>query len=323
MRRIIESLRTPSPRRAFRRAPLAAALLAAGLLLTGCSAGLAGSASDDSLAPGPEIGGVADGGSFDTSLESGGDAAASDVDQAARDLIVTGWMTITADDPLAAANDAVTIVERAGGRIDARQEYAPTDYDNGSASLTLRIPAAQLDAVLDDLRELGRVDDLSTQSTDVTVQRQDLEARISALRASVARLEGLLAQANDISDLIELESALSQRQAELEGLEAQQRGLADQIDMSTIQLSLRSEQSAPATVPGDFLSGLTAGWNGFVAFWAGFLVVLGVLLPWLVTAAIVTAAIIVLVRWRRARRASAAPADAAAGAAPEELVDTK
>jgi hypothetical protein len=113
-----------------------------------------------------------------------------------------------------------------------------------------------------------------------------------------------MAQATNIDDLITLESAISSRQGELESLEAQQRYLDDQVSMSTISLYLRSDAEAPKSVPGDFWSGLVTGWNAFVGFWAGLLVVLGVLLPWLITFGAIAALIIWLVR--RRRRPSAA-----------------
>src|SRR5690606_7902787 len=100
------------------------------------------------------------------------------------------------------------------------------------------------------------------------------------------------------------ETEIGHRQGELESLEAQQRALADQVEMSTISLYLRSEAAAPAVDPGDFWSGLQAGWGAFVAFFSGLLVALGVLAPWIVSAGIVTAAIILIVRARR-RRAGA------------------
>ena len=161
------------------------------------------------------------------------------------------------------------IVEAAGGRVDGRTEYAPTDTDQGSATLQLRIPADKLTATLDKLEELGRADEVSLSTSDVTVESQDLDARITALRASIERLNGLMAQATNIDDLITLESAISSRQGELESLEAQQRYLADQVSMSTISLYLRSDAEAPKTVPGDFWSGLATGWNAFVALLGG------------------------------------------------------
>jgi hypothetical protein len=270
-------------------------LLAAVLALTGCSAasgGGGGDAGDYSVPQAPEGVGIS------------GDEAAQDSDggttsTADRQVIISGNVTITADDPITASRDAVRIVETAGGRVDGRTEYAPTETDQGSATLQLRIPADKLTATLDKLEELGRADEVSLSTSDVTVESQDLNARISALRASIERLNGLIEQASDIDDLITLESAISSRQGELESLEAQQRYLADQVSMSTISLYLRSDAEAPKTTPGDFWSGLATGWNAFVGFWAGLLVVLGVLLPWLITLALIAAIIIWIVRRRR------------------------
>ena len=172
------------------------------------------------------------------------------------------------------------IVEAAGGRVDGRTEYAATDSDKGSAHLQLRIPADKLTATLDKLEELGRADQVSLSTSDVTVQSQDLDARINALRASIERLNALMAQATNIDDLITLESAISDRQGELESLEAQQRYLADQVSMSTDHRCTcapmpRRRRPFPETSG----RGLPTGWDAFVGFWAGLLVVLGVLLP--------------------------------------------
>lgn len=275
-------------------------LLAAVLALTGCSAAGGASDSGDYGAPlAPDQGVVGESGG-----DAGGDGAIADEDGVAsptedRQVIITGSVTITADDPIKASRDAVRIVEAAGGRVDGRTEYAPSEGDKGSASLQLRIPADKLTATLDKLEELGRADEVALSSSDVTVASQDLDARINALRASIERLNGLIVQAKDIDDLITLESAISTRQAELESLEAEKRYLADQVSMSTISLYLRSDAEAPKTVPGDFWSGLATGWNAFVGFWAGLLVVLGVLLPWLITFGAIAALIIWIVRRRR------------------------
>jgi len=288
-------------------------LLAVALALTGCASAAGGGSTGDYAVPqapeqdaaGGESGGDA-GGDGGQALEDGVTSPTED-----RQVIISGNVTITADDPIKASRDAVRIVETAGGRVDGRTEYAPSEGDKGSATLELRIPADKLTATLEKLEELGRADEVALSSSDVTVASQDLDARINALRASIERLNGLIVQAKDIDDLITLESAISTRQAELESLEAQKRYLDDQVSMSTISLYLRSDAEAPKTVPGDFWSGLATGWNAFVGFWAGLLVVLGVLLPWLITFGVIALLIIWIVRRRRrsatASRSALAP----------------
>ena len=198
------------------------------------------------------------------------------------------------------------LVEAAGGRVDARTEYAPANGDAGSATLTLRIPAEKLQDVLDDLAELGRADEISTSTSDVTVLVADLDSRIATQRGIIDRLNGMFGQAATIEDLITLETTIAEHQATLEDLEAQQRSVDDQVALSTLSLYLRSEAEAPVQEPMDFLSGLAAGWGAFVAFFSGLLVALGVLLPWLVAAALISAAIVLIVRGNRRRKAAKA-----------------
>jgi len=225
-----------------------------------------------------------------------------------RSVIVTGDMYITVEDPIAAADRAADIVLSVGGRIDARDETAPNEEFGGSAWLRLRIPSDELDAVVDDLRELGIVDYFSTDSYDVTTEVTDLEIEISTLRTSIARIEALLLDAENLYDIILLEDELASRQSRLESLEARQRGLEDQVSMSTIDLSLTTE---PIEIveeddsPQSFWDGLVAGWEALIGFLAGVMTVVGVLLPWIALLAVIALAVILPIRARRKARVAA------------------
>ena len=290
------------------RAGVIAGLVAVAGALAGCSSNDAYGGADTALA-GPA---APDGGVAAQDATKGSEAAAPAADT--RSLIITGSLYITVKDPLVAADRAAGIVSSAGGRVDARNETAPQGRDGGSASLTLRIPGDRLDGVVNDLRALGTVDHFATEARDVSTEVTDLDAKISTLRASTDRIQGLLLKAESIADIITLENELASRQAELQSLEAQQRGLHDQVSMSTIDLSLTTE---PVVVvddsPRSFWDGLVSGWNALVAFLSGVLVVVGVLLPWLALVALVAVPVVIAVRARKSR-AAALKADALAGA---------
>ncbi len=293
-----------------------AMILLAGLTLGGCSTfGPTGSGGQAEpgvgapVAPNVDEGGGGEGGS-----EGGGSGGGEDT-ETDRSIVTTGTMTITATDPLQAATEATRIVERLGGRVDERSEFAPEGGDAGGAMLSLRIPADELTGAIDQLRELGEVEQVSTTASDVTREVQDLDARIDALRASHGRLLALLADATDTKDLIEIETALSDRQAELESLEAHRRSLADAVSMSTLDLTLQSEEVAPVDQPETFLDGLVAGWNAMVALGSTALVVIGALVPWLILAGLLTLLvvwIVRLVRGRSRRAAAGVPGDGTA-----------
>lgn len=282
----------------MKRTAIASVALLAALALSGCSAGTSG--AYDMPAEVQSDGGAA----YDESLQSGAEAPTAD-----RAQIITGTLTVTVETPSEAAGEAIRIVETAQGRVDGRQEYAPANGDKGSATLTLRIPADDLDATIDKLGALGEVVQISTTADDVTSQVKDVDARVKSLQASVDRLTALLATATSVDNLVSIESELTQRQGDLESMLAQQRSLGDAVSLATITLSLISEEDAPPPpAPVTFLTGLEAGWNSFVAFISGAVVVIGVLIPWIVFLAVVAGVVVLIVRWRRRRRGSDVPA---------------
>ncbi|MBO9578566.1 MAG: DUF4349 domain-containing protein [Microbacteriaceae bacterium] len=300
-----------------RTVALGALALAATLGLSGCSAGVngaAGGAPDVAVQPVPAPGLPSQPDKGYESAADGGVALQSSTTE--RSVIVTGWATILVEDPAAAADSAVDIVTAAGGRVDARSIQAPTEYSAGSASLTLRVPADELDGVIEQLGGLGTVQTVSTNASDVTVAVQDLEARISALRSSIQRLEDLQAQASDIDALIQLETTIADRQGQLESLEAQQRYYDDQIAMSTMTVDLVTKPVVAEPDPDSFWDGIVKGWNALAAFGAGLLVVIGVLLPWLIPLAVIGAIVWIWVAAARSRRRKRAAAAAPPAEAP-------
>lgn len=286
----------------MRRILVTSVLLVTALGLAGCSASSGSSRSDSSGGSVSDAPAVApEKGTTGTITDGKGTGTTGTVPQPAsnRAVITTGTISITVDTPSTAAEKAVRITDAAGGHVDGRNEHPSTGGDPGTAQLVLRIPSAKLDAALAELKKLGRVENVSLSTQDVTGQSQDLGARITALTTSVDRLVQLMSRATTTADLISIETALSDRQATLESLQAQKRGLDDQVDLATLTVELGTAATAPIRTPATFLSGLIAGWGSFVAFLSGALVVVGVALPWLAFAAVIAAIPVLVVRHRR------------------------
>lgn len=269
---------------------LPAAALLSVLALTGCSP------TTMSQSSAPDVAGadLAAPESAPGSREMAPDAVDND-----EKMIVTGWLTLTVERPAEAATEVATIVEKAGGRVDARSEQAPEGEDKGRAELTVRIPAENLTATLESIKKVGTVESVEQSKQNVTTEVRDLESRIKALSASVDRLIALMADADTTADLISIESALSERQSTLESLESQKRSLDDLVELSTFTIQLGTEADAPVDEPDTFLSGLATGWEAFVAFFSFLLVAFGVLLPWLALVVVALLVIVVVVRRRR------------------------
>jgi hypothetical protein len=269
------------------------------LLVVGCS----GSSGDESS-------GADGGGSAGAVADEGGAVADPAAD---RQVVTTANASVVVDDPADTAQRLSELVEAAGGRVDERTEYAETgdDGDGGaSADLVVRVPADALTDVLADLEDLGEVANVSVSRSDVTGQTVDLDARISSLQSSVARLQALMDEAPTTEALLAAEGALSGRQEQLESLQSQRAFLADQVELSTLRVHLQPPGVAPPGGPDGFVDALGTGWRALVSAAGAAVIALGVLLPWLLVGGVIAAAVVVPLR--RSRRRGALPTPAAA-----------
>jgi hypothetical protein len=216
-----------------------------------------------------------------------------------REVITTGSVDVTVDDPRTVAERFSAWVETASGRVDGRTESKDGE-GRASASLTVRVPSGQMSKALAQLATYGDVGTVDVQNEDVTAQGQDLDARIKALEISIDRLEKILAEADSSNEVVAAEGALTQRQEQLESLQAQRKSLSDQVALSTLHVELIQKGSASSVSPGGFQGGLTKGWNALVDAVNGIVSLAGVLVPWLAVA------LVVWVLWRVARRVSRA-----------------
>lgn len=210
-------------------------------------------------------------------------AGRSDVALQEREVITTGAVNVTVDDPRRAAENFAAWVEARSGRVDGRSESKDAD-GRTSATLTVRVPSTQVSKALTQLATYGDVGSVDIQNQDVTAQGQDLDARIGALELSISRLEKILAEADTSAEVVRAEGALTQRQEQLESLQAQRKALSEQVALSTLQVELIQKGSTSSVSPGGFQGGLTTGWNALVDTINGLVSLAGVLVPWLVVA---------------------------------------
>jgi hypothetical protein len=281
-------------------------------LLVGCS----GSGSDSGSADGGAGGDAAVPGEAE-----GAPGSAVDTDEE-RQVVTTAMASVSVEDPADGAQQVSELVESVGGRIDERTEQAASGengLEGAFADLVARVPSDELTGLLADLADVGDVDSVSVSRSDVTAQAIDLDARISALQSSVARLQELMEGAGTLQALLAAEQALSDRQAELESLQSQRAQLADQVELSTLSVHLQPFGVAPAGGPDGFVDGFGTGWRALVTVGTAAIVVIGVLLPWLAVAALVTGGVLVPLRLARRRRAAAKAPVPPPAPAPQQM----
>lgn len=281
------------------------------LCLAGLAAGCSG--ADDESSSG-DAGSAEDAASIDGATDAsgaGGAAGESAVVPAdaveveateGRQRTFTADLSLGVDEVDRAVEQASEAVSSVGGFTATAEVDLEGDRQ---ASASYRVPADQFDAALDALSALGDVRTKDVRTDDVTAEYADLESRVAALRTSVERLQGFLAQATDVGQIATIETELTRREAELESTEGQRRALADQVALSTISVSFEPLDEAAEDRP-TFLAGLDTGRDAAGTLLAVGAATAGFLVPFLPILALVLLAL-ALVRRRRTRVTPSAP----------------
>lgn len=242
--------------------------------------------------------GLSSGSSADSRSAASADSSAPAA-QSSRKLVRTVSITLKTTAFDQSMESLQTLLDSMGGYVEERYEYG--DVQSGrmrSASLTLRVPTERVDEMLGSVTAAGRVTERSDSVTDMTLQYTDNAARLNTLRDKMERLNQLMAQAETVSDLIQLESAIEETQYQLDSYETAQRTIDNQADMTRITLWLEEEspaQSAAAqdiTLPQRMGAALQASLSWLLQFGRGLLVFASMALP-----VLLPVALIVLIVW--------------------------
>ena len=296
---------------------LAGALLAAALLVTGCSG--AGDSADSKAGAGVAADERANAQAGPESAKQGAPGGTADRSApsapriAAEHIIRTASLTVRVKDVPKALEEARTTTENAGGFV-ADESTTRDGEGRERTRVVLRVPTGKYEEVLTELEGTGKLVERKAKAEDVTDQVVDVESRITTQRASVARIRELMDRATKLSDVVTLEGELSTRQADLESLLARQKSLKDRTSLATVTLTL-SETAVKKADKDDepgFVDALAGGWNAFVAVFRWLGMALAAVLPFAAATALV------LLLWFRFFGRSRRPAPAAEPEGGEE-----
>ena len=140
---------------------------------------------------------------------------------------------------------------------------------------------------------------------DVTESYYDTKARLETQQALMARLQALVTDAADLSDLLALESQIADTQYQIDSLQARLNSTDRQVDYATVNVSLKEELPSDSITDVEMTLGqrighaLTTGWEIFTSFLGDTAVFLVAALPFL---ALLAMAWIIIRLVRRSRR---------------------
>lgn len=240
---------------------------------------------------------------YDTALNSTVDGTESV--RSGRKLIRTANLTVETLEFDELLDNLKTKADSLGGyaetyNVNNGSNYNSTYYSgtsayrkNRNAYIVFRIPKTRVDEFLGEIADKGNVVSRNEQETDVTTEYVDLESHKATLKIEQERLMALLEEAQDLEDMLTIESRLSDIRYQLESIERSIRSYDSQIEYSTITLNVNEvveltpvdveEESTWERISKGFVDSLENIWDGLVEFFILFVVVL----PYIVLTAVI------------------------------------
>ena len=203
-----------------------------------------------------------------------------------------------------AVEDIAALVERSGAYFEQKNF---SNYSSGyrHASYTVRVPAEQFVDFCAQVGTLCHVTWQDDSAENISEQYYDTQSRLETAQIKLARLQELLKKAENMEDIITIESAISETELAIEQLTGTLRSYDALVDFATVHLSLEevyqlsNVEQAPQGF-GDRVGGaFSSGWSAFVTALGNLVVALAYGWVWVLLLAVIVAAVVRILRKRR------------------------
>ena len=191
-----------------------------------------------------------------------------------------------------------------GGWIESTNENTNSYSGLRTAYLTLRVPQETLDSFLEGTEGLGRVTSRNESAQDMTASYQDTQTRLNTQLALMERLQALITESADLSDLLALESQIADTQYQIDTLQTSLNRTDRQVSYSTVSITLQEEKAPELTDTSvsfgeRLVSAVQLGLESLVGFLGDVVVYLVAALPFMGVVVVVVIAIKLIKRRKK------------------------
>ena len=143
--------------------------------------------------------------------------------------------------------DIAALVEQYGGYFE---EKSLSTYSSSYryANYTVRVPAAQFESFCAQVGDLCHVTYTTSSAEDISETYYDTKARLETAQIKLERLQELLKKADNMADIITIESAISETEYAIDALSGTLRSYDSLVDYATIYLNLEEVYRLSNTV---------------------------------------------------------------------------
>ena len=169
-----------------------------------------------------------------------------------------------------AVEEIAALTERCGGWYES-SSLSSRGSGYRYADYTVRVPAEQYRAFLSEAGELCHLLYKDEYVEDVSEVYYDTAGRLKTQQVKLERLQALLEKAEDMEDIITIESAISETEQQIDDLSGTLQHYDAKVDYATVYVNLRevgrlSNVEEPATGFGAQLAAaFSSGWKHFVS----------------------------------------------------------
>lgn len=183
---------------------------------------------------------------------------AAPVETADRLVVKDTSMSMVVKDVREAINGIEGLSKSVGGYMVDSYLNQPEEAQNGS--INIRVPSDKRADVLDQIRKMGvRVIAENVMGTDVTDEYVDVQGRLATLEKTKAKLEQLLSDAANISDILSVQRELNNLQSQIDSLKGREKYLEQTAKLTRISVNLSTDELSLPYAP-------TEAWRPAVIF---------------------------------------------------------
>jgi PBP1b-binding outer membrane lipoprotein LpoB len=191
-------------------------------------------------------------------------------------------------------------IQTAKARIDEMVKsheayYANENFNNTefelSYNLIIRVPSASFEKMINDIEAGdGEIQYKAIDARDVTDQFIDMETRLENKKNYLKRYNELLARANSVREILDIEEKIRGLEEEVESTTGRLKYLSDLVDYSTLNLTISEKKDfhynpvSRDKFTEKLKQSLSKGWYGFVDF---LLFVIKIWPLWIIAAVII------------------------------------
>lgn len=270
-------------------------------------------------AAGNTSGGVAaDKGSQESLTEDGlGNSASGSTATAPQNqkLVRKVWINGETDDLDTLLSQVDSRIKELSGYVEEREVYNGSAYSGGRsryANLTVRIPVDQMDAFISQVSENSNITSTDETTENITLSYVATQSRITALETEQTRLLELLAKAENMTDLLQIEKRLTEVRGELEEVTSQLRLYDNMVNYGTIYLRLSEVREytvveEPESVWERMGTGFMTNLKNLGNFLVELAIFLVVCLPYLIPLVLIPLGVVLIIRHIRKKKKAVPP----------------